>query len=572
MDIDRAALMQVFLSDSEEDLARIEEGLLALEDRPDELKTVDAIFRSAHTLKGNASILSLDTFSRTAHALEDVLDAVRKQRTAVTADLTTLLLAGVDALRTMLASLHAGEPEDPARHADVMSRLAAAVAEAKDKSKDAAKDKDKDKAAHAAPAPAHAPAPAPAAEAVPQPGPAEESAPLPFTLEGRFGPALRIETTRIDRLMDLTARVSVAQAQIGARLLVGGEVGSELRELHQKSDRLLMELQDWVMEARMVPVSSFFRSYIRTVRDAARSQRKRVRLQIEGERVRVDTGIGDGARDVLTHLIRNAIDHGIEPPGVRASHGKNPEGTIVLRAAQTGNQVVIQVSDDGAGFNLSRIRARARAMGRPNADTMPAEALYRLVFEPGFSTAERVTEMSGRGVGMDVVLRNVEALHGTVDIESTEGAGSTIELRLPLTLSVIEGFWIDVAGTEYVLPLDDVVECLEVPPDQRDMVDAEGIIDVRGEPLIYLQLRELFGVAEAPRPIEQIVVVRHKQSRIGLAVDAIRGQRQTVIKPLGRLFRMVPGISGSTMRPDGGVALVIDVSRLVRSPNRSRPH
>jgi two-component system chemotaxis sensor kinase CheA len=174
---------------------------------------------------------------------------------------------------------------------------------------------------------------------------------------------------------------------------------------------------------------------------------------------------------------------------------------------------------------------------------------------------------------MDVVLRNVEALHGTVDIESTEGAGSTIELRLPLTLSVIEGFWVEVAGTDYVLPLDDVVECLEVPPDRRELADAEGIIDVRGEPLIYLQLRELFGVAEAPRPVEQIVVVRHRSSVIGLAVDGIRGQRQTVIKPLGRLFRMVPGISGSTMRPDGGVALVIDVSRLVRAPaGRAQQH
>jgi two-component system chemotaxis sensor kinase CheA len=194
-----------------------------------------------------------------------------------------------------------------------------------------------------------------------------------------------------------------------------------------------------------------------------------------------------------------------------------------------------------------------------------------MVVEPGFSTAEKVTELSGRGVGMDVVLQSVENLHGTVDIESTEGGGTTIELRLPLTLSVIEGFWVDVGGTDYVLPLDDVVECLEVPADLRATVEQEGIIDVRGEPLVYLHLRELVSVSGPRSPTEQIVVVRRRSSRVGLVVDGIRGQRQTVIKPLGRLFRNVPGISGSTLRADGGVALVIDVARLLRSPFSDTP-
>jgi two-component system chemotaxis sensor kinase CheA len=540
MDIDRAALMQVFLTDSEEDLAHMEGEVLALEDHPEEIKTVDAIFRLAHTLKGNAAILSLDTFSRTAHALEDVLDAVRSKKIKVTGELTTLILSAVDALRAMLVSLRAGEPEDPARHREILADLAA----------------------FSGTGPREAPAPR-EEEHHPKPGPDESLPPVPET---RWGPALRLEMAKVDQLLDLASRASVVQGQAGALLLAGGQIGAELRELHEKNERLLMELQDWVMDARMIPVGSFFRSYTRTVRDAARAQRKRVRLQVEGERVRVDTSIGDAARDVLTHLIRNAIDHGIEPPAVRANCGKNPEGTITLRASQTGNQVVIQVADDGAGFNLSRIRARARALGRRNVDALPVQALYRMVFEPGFSTAEKITEMSGRGVGMDVVLRGVEAMHGTVEIESMEGTGSTIELRLPLTLSVIEGFGVDVAGTEYVLPLDDVVECVEVPIDQRDAAENEGVIDVRGEPIIYLQLAELLGSVGSAQPVGQIVVVRYRASRIGLAVDAIRGQRQTVIKPLGRLFRTVPGISGSTIRPDGGVALVLDVSRLVRSP------
>jgi len=532
--------MQVFLSDSEEDLARLEESVLALEERPSDLAKVDSIFRIAHTLKGNASILTLDGFARLAHALEDVLHAVRTRQTSVTSDLTSLLLGAVDALRGMLASLRAGQPEDPAAYKAVEEELTACAAAAKEGATRAGK-----------------------LEGLTPPSLEERVAP---TIEKKWGPALRVDVAKIDHLLDLAARASVVQGQIGAILHETAEGDGGLKELYEKHERLLMELQDWVMDARMIPVSTLFRSHVRTVRDAARAQRKRARLRLEGEHVRVDTGIGDAVRDVLTHLVRNAIDHGIEAPAARTAKGKNPEGTITLRASQNGNQVVIQVCDDGAGFNLAKIRARARALGRANVDAMPPEVLYRLVFEPGFSTAEKVTEISGRGVGMDVVLRSVENLHGTVDVESAEGSGTIIELRLPLTLSVIEGFWVDVAGTDYVLPLDDVVECVQVPPDRRATVEDEGIIDLRGEPLVFLHLRELISVDGPLPPTELVVVVKRRASRIGLAVDAIRGQRQTVIKPLGRLFRGVPGISGSTMRADGNVALVIDVARLLRAP------
>jgi two-component system, chemotaxis family, sensor kinase CheA len=229
---------------------------------------------------------------------------------------------------------------------------------------------------------------------------------------------------------------------------------------------------------------------------------------------------------------------------------------------------VIQVADDGAGFNLSKIRARARMRGRANVDSMGTQDLHHMVFEAGFSTAEKVTELSGRGVGMDVVRRNVEDLHGTVEIESIEGAGTTVELRLPLSLSVIEGFWVDVAGTEYVLPLDDVIECLELTPYLRAVAEREGIINVRGEPFAYVDLRDLLDTAGEVGSVQQIVVVRYRSSRVGLGVGAILGERQTVIKPLGRLFRSVAGISGSTIRRDGGVAFVIDVARLLRAMRR----
>jgi two-component system chemotaxis sensor kinase CheA len=541
MDIDRGALLQLFLSDSQEDLARLEVEVLALENRPTEA-TIDGIFRIAHTLKGNAAILALDGFARLAHAVEDVLHGVRTRRLSVSSDLTTTLLGAVDALRAMLTALRAGQPDDLGQHAALEAELAAWVADTKERDE--------------LPGPVD-----------PTPAGREPLAPLP-PMEASSGSSLRIEMAKLDQLLSLASRALVVQGQVGATLLASGTTDDELLELHQKSERLLMELQDWVIDARMVPVSALFRSHARTVRDAARSQQKQARLHIEGDRVRVDTGIGESARDVLTHLVRNAIDHGIEPPAVRAARGKNPEGTITLRAAQNGNQVVIQVADDGGGFNLAKIRQRARLLGRGNADTLPAEELHRLVFEPGFSTADRVTDMSGRGVGMDVVRRNVEDLHGTVDIESVENVGTTIELRLPLSLSVIEGFWVEVSGTDYVLPLDEVVECLEIAGQRSRHPDGEGIIDLRGEPLACLHLRDVLDPGGAARPFQQIVVVRHRSGRVGLGVDAIVGERQTVIKPLGRLFRAVAGVSGSTMRPDGAVAFVIDLARLLRSAVR----
>jgi two-component system, chemotaxis family, sensor kinase CheA len=545
MDIDRAALMRLFLSDSEEDLGRLETQVLALEDHPDDAATVDAMFRLAHTLKGNASILALDGFSRFAHTLEDLLHAVRSRRTPVTSDLVTLLLRAVDALRGMLMSLRAGEQENLAPHKPVEDDLSEWIARAK-----------------------HEEAPgrdAEAAAATAAPAPEEARAPA---VEEQWGPAVRIEMAKVDQLLDLASRALVVQGQMGVGLLEAAATNSDLMELQQKGERLLLELQDWIIDTRMIPVSTFFRTHARTVRDAARAQRKRARLRIEGERVRVDTGIGEGARDVLTHLVRNAIDHGIEAPAVRTAKGKDPEGTVTLRAAQNGNQVVIQVADDGAGFNLSKIRARARMLGRANVDSLATQDLHQMVFEAGFSTAEKVTELSGRGVGMDVVRRNVEDLHGTVEIESIEGQGTTVELRLPLSLSVIEGFWIDVAGTEYVLPLDDVIECLELTPYRRTVAEREGIINVHGEPLAYVDLRDLLDTANEAGAVAQIVVVRYRAGRVALGVGAILGERQTVIKPLGRLFRSVAGISGSTIRRDGGVAFVIDVARLLRSVAR----
>jgi two-component system chemotaxis sensor kinase CheA len=539
MDIDRAALMQAFLSDSEEDLGAMEQALLVLETRPDDVRALDTIFRKAHTLKGNAATLALDGFARVAHALEDILHALRSRRIELTGDLTTAVLQGIDALRQSLGELRAGRSGELGSHDDLLAELAARLETAEGGSSSAA-----------------------LAEAA-APVPVEDKA---WELD-RWQPVLRVEVGKLDLLLGLVTRASVIQGQMGAALLQA-QMSSDLAELHEKSERVLLELQDWVMDARMVPVSALFRSHGRTVRDVARSYGKRARLVIEGDNVRVDTGVADNVRDALTHLVRNAVDHGIEAPNVRLARGKQAEGAITLRARQRANQVVIEVSDDGAGFSETRMRARARALGRSDVDSLPAEALFRLAFEPGFSTAEQVSAVSGRGVGMDVVLRKVEALQGTVEIDSRPGMGTTIELRLPLTLSVIEGLWLRVADVDYIVPLDEVTECLELSAGLQSRAEREEIIELRGEPVPLVPLRRVFGIAGPAPLVQRVIIVRHERASAGLVVDAIEGQRQTVIRPLGRLFRDVPGISGSTLRTDGKVALVIDVARLLRSARR----
>jgi two-component system chemotaxis sensor kinase CheA len=537
MDIDRAALMEAFLAESQEGLAAMEQSLIALEARPDDRDKIQVIFRAAHTLKGSASTMGFKGAAEFAHTLEDLLDSMRGRRLAVTTDLISLALEAVDVLRKMLTDLAAGRLEARPEHATMRATLKARCVPRE-----------------AAPVSAEEEAPA-----------AEESAAV-VQAETEWEPALRVGISKLDQLLGLTGRLSVIQSQAGALLLSGLPDGpDDLAELHHKTERLLLELQDWVIDARMVPIGPTFRSHLRTVRDTAVAQGKRAHLVILGEQVRVDTGVIDSVREALTHMVRNAVHHGIESPRIRQSQGKPPEGTVTVQAINDSGRIAIRVSDDGRGFDLIKIRARARAMGLPRVETMTDDDLRRLVFEHGFSTADAVTQMSGRGVGMDVVLRSVEALHGTVDIDSQEGIGTTIELRLPFTVSVIEGFWIEAARNHFVIPMPDVLECVEVPAGQA----LDGLLHLRGEPVPYFRLKSLFGLEgeadQGPPVQEQAVIVRGENSKVGVVVDQLHGERQAVVKPLGRLFREVQGVAGSTLCADGRVALVLDVPGLLRS-------
>jgi two-component system chemotaxis sensor kinase CheA len=297
----------------------------------------------------------------------------------------------------------------------------------------------------------------------------------------------------------------------------------------------------------------------------AGDQGKRVRLLVEARGVEVDTRVVEQLRGPLNHMIRNAIDHGIERPHVRQAAGKDPVGTIRVRAGHESGNVVVQMSDDGIGLDRERIVARAMESGIVSSgDALRDPDIFRLIFEPGFSTSETVSEVSGRGVGLDVVRRNIEALRGSVDVASRPGEGTTFTIRLPLTLAIIEGLGVEAGGETYVIPLDAVVECGELPEESR--AHAHGLFRLRDEVLPYIRLARHFGSHSEGAGRENVVVVERGRTRVGVVVDRLLGACQTVVKPLGNLFRSLPGVFASAVMSDGKVALILDVSGLVPDP------
>jgi two-component system chemotaxis sensor kinase CheA len=525
----------VFLSESEEQLASLEQALLALESSPGP-ESLLAVFRLVHTLKGGASMFGFSEAVELAHTLEDVLTRLKAGVLVLHAGLGTLLLQTVDALRELLGLAPMGDASQRVPPRELHQLLECTV-----------------KAARS-----------------PEPGQAEPAA-LEHAVPERVR-TLRVGLDRLDRMLDLTGELSIARGRLTAMLSQSHRYSSQaLLEAHHEADRLHLDLQELVMKVRMVPISRTFQPFARCVRDLGRATGKQVRLALAGDDVEVDTTLAELIRDPLTHLVRNAVDHGLEAPEVRQARGKEPTGTLSLRAFHETGSIVVQVSDDGAGLDRARIAARARTAGLLGPEEEPEDAaLLRFIFEPGFSTAERVTELSGRGVGLDVVRRNVEVLRGTLSVESTPGQGTTFTLRLPLTLSLIEGFSVGVGEETYVLPLESVLECMELPAGER-RAGRTGLLHLRGGPLPYLRLREHFGLGGELSPRESVVVIGHGSGRAGLAVDRLLGQGQSVIKPLGPLCQGLPGLSGSTLLGDGQVALILDVPALLAQALKVAP-
>jgi two-component system chemotaxis sensor kinase CheA len=386
------------------------------------------------------------------------------------------------------------------------------------------------------------------------------SAPL-----GARSRTLRVDTDKLDHMLNLTGEIAIAQGRLRRMIEdLQTNAGRKLLEVQREIEGLQKNLQEQVMGVRLVPVGPLFQQFARSVRDISQSHQKLARLHIVGADVEVDTRVLEHLKDPLLHMIRNAIDHGIEPPRVRHSLGKPTSGSLTLTAFHKAGNILIQLTDDGAGFNRQRILAKACALDLlPEGEKITDQELFSLVFKAGFTTADSVTDLSGRGVGMDVVRRNIELLRGNIEIQSTEGQGTTITIRLPLTLAIIDGFSVVANDETYVIPLEMISECVELPQDEISS-EPVGVLSLRGEPLPYVRLREVFGKPQRRPERENIVVVHRDGGYAGIAVETLLGECQAIIKPLNRIFRDVPGVSGSTILDNGRVALILDVSTLLR--------
>jgi two-component system chemotaxis sensor kinase CheA len=540
-DFDRDAILASFLVESEEGLDAMEQSLIQMEANPTDLELLHTIFRVAHSVKGNATSLEFTELAGFAHVVEDLLDVFREQQALPEAELISLLLKAVDELRAMVSTAKTSPPELTPRQQALRREIAQEVEKRSQR----------------------------VVAARGTPGESGSGVKLDSQL-GASHRTLRADVDKLDHMLNLTGEIVIAQGRLRQMIeKLGGEQGRAILEMHREAERLYMDLQSEVMSIRMVSVGPLFRQFVRSVRDLARSHGKLVRLEVVGGNVEVDTTVLELLKDPLLHLLRNAVDHGLEKPALRESQGKNSCGLIRLTAAHSGGNVIVQLEDDGAGFDRARILEKAKRLGLVSGkEQLRDKEIYELVFRAGFSTAGSITELSGRGVGLDCVRRNIDALRGTVEITSTAGKGSVITICLPLTLAIIEGFSVRVGSEVYVVPLEHVTECTELPADQRNP-EASGILSFRGNALPYIRLRRAFSLSGEIPKREQIVVVKINDFQAGIAVDELLGGMQTVVKPLGRAFRAVPGIAGSTVLGDGRVGLIVDVPGLLRGVMQS---
>jgi two-component system chemotaxis sensor kinase CheA len=688
MTIELSEFYQTFFEEASEHLATMESLLLNVNVEAPNLDDLNAIFRSAHSIKGGAGMFGFNEITDVTHILETLLDRLRKKELRLTEAMVDAFLQAADIVKSQIEARQGGPAVSPAAVETICATLRQLTEAPKAAAPPAARPaggesleirfsregnplgdlapfdflvdnlkalgeltivddgetagskallrlKLKPKASEseireafaffvqpdqvdiaagaqaAAPAPVPVPTPAekaereeaygffvepapvaaqaapeppsppkpapavkPAAEtepkAPPAPGPvakAEEKA----AAKSAAAPAdasIRVNVEKVDQLINLAGELVITQAMLAQTVsLLGAAAPENLLNGIAQLERNTRDLQEAVMSIRMIPMSFVFSRFPRMVRDIAAKLGKEVNFKTQGESVELDKGLIEKITDPLTHLVRNSLDHGIETAAARREKGKDPKGNLTLRAYHQGGSVVIQVQDDGAGLNRERILAKARERGLPVADNMSDQDVWMLIFAPGFSTADVVTDVSGRGVGMDVVKKNIESLGGRTEIESTQGQGTVITIRLPLTLAILDGLSIAVGEETYIIPLTSIVESLQPRAEDVKTVAGQGrVVHVRGEYLNIIALHEVFGVE--PRHYEvhksTLMIVEADGARAALMVDELMGQHQVVIKSLESNYRRVPGVSGATIMGDGRVALILDIAGVIR--------
>ena len=565
---DDPELVANFLPEAREHLEGIETRLVYLEQHPDDLEAVNAIFRPFHSLKGVAGFLNLAQIQELSHEAEWLLDRVRTGQLLVTAELVNLVLEVVDLLREMLADLQEALTEGRELAVFDLAPLKAKIAQLSAGSAalgaQPGKAQGEPQALETSPSKVEVPppegkvAPLKVAEAG-HPAPAAEAA-VPETV--------KVSLAKVDNLVDLMGELVIVQSQVRQNRKISELADQKLeRDLAQMA-RITSELQKISMSLRMVPIGATFRKMVRLVRDLSRKMGKDIDLRLEGEDTEIDRSMVDAIYDPLVHLVRNSVDHGLETPEERRARGKPPTGRLSLRAFHQGGDIIIEIEDDGRGLNREAILAKAADRGLVSAgQTLSPEKIDHLIFEPGFSTAATVTEISGRGVGLDVVKQTITRLRGKIDIQSRPGEGCRFLLRLPLTLAIIDGLVVRVGDERYIIPTVGVRETLRPEPKDYFTVKGQGeLIRVREQLMPLLRLHRLFGVGDPEvHPSEALVmVVEHEGEKRALLVDDILGKQEIVIKSLGHFFKNHKGVAGGTILGDGRVGLILDLASLLR--------
>lgn len=560
-----------FLCEARDHLAGSEEALLSLEHDRGNVELINTVFRAFHTIKGVAGFMGLKPIVQLAHSAEQMLDGARSGAVALGRVELDVVLASCDMMTRLLGVLNGSAgPSWGELHA-LIARLdgagnaggAAVVAAAEPPSAPAASPKE---ASSATAIPAAATVPSPGVQAVRTPAPSEVDA---TQRTRKSDQTVKVSTTRMDSLVTMVGELMIAQQMVEQDLSAVGESNLRVQRTLGHMSKMIRELQEVSMSLRMVNLKGTFQKMTRLVRDVSQKAGKQIEVVTEGEDVELDRNVVEAITDPLVHMIRNACDHGVEGPDDRAAAGKPRLGRIVLRAYHAGGAIVIEIADDGRGLRREKLLAKARSKGLLPAERADGEMsdseVFSLIFLPGFSTAEKVTDISGRGVGMDVVRRNIEALRGKVEIRSTPGSGTTFLMRLPLTMAIIDGMVVRVGGQRYVVPTLSIQQSFRpTASDVKTVVELGEMVNVRGSLLPVYRLARVLELNEGHREIAQglLIVMETHESRFCLMVDEILGQHSVVIKTLTQTGQPLKGVSGGAILGDGRVALILDVAQL----------
>ena len=608
MSIDMSQFHATFFEEGHEHLDEMERVLMAIDLSAPQAEDLDTIFRAAHSIKGGSGIFGFDALTTVTHVMENILEQVRSGSMSLTQPLVDCLLGTSDHLRAILESYRNQSEINWTEIGDITHSLevwltaegpAPQVEQGygffeplqqpgrddsygffdQDESEQAGSD---DGFGFFEPLPATAELPeVPVAGAAPTDVAATSSPAQPVVRPDSSQPAqrsereassIRVDIVKVDQLVNMVGELVITQSMLN---LIGSEVqGPETERLHAalvELERNTRELQESIMSIRMLPISFVFNRFPRVVRDLSSKLHKRVELVVEGGQTEIDKGLIERLADPLTHLVRNSLDHGIEQPEERLRKGKPECGRLTLRAEQKGGNILISVIDDGAGLNRERILQKAAEKSIELPEHPTDSQVWQLIMAPGFSTAAEVTDVSGRGVGMDVVKRNIEHMGGRIEIESRTGEGAKFQIRLPLTLAILDGMSVAVGEQHFIIPLVNIIESVQPSPEQIKQIKKQEMLELRDAYWPIVPLYQVMQVEGARTAISEaiLVLIETSKTRFALMVDDLIGQQQVVIKSLEQHYRRVPGIAGATIMGDGSVALILDAESLAQRVDES---